>query len=203
MRDALVAAVHLNIFAHHADRVRLTAVAQMVNVLQAMILTDGPRMVKTPTYYVFQLYKPWMDATVLPVDVKGRWYNKDQWVMPAVSASAVRGRDGIVRIALANVDPNRPAPVSATLAGLAATQVPGQLLTAAAINAPNEFGQAPGRSPGRRSRTAGSPRRYRPRRSWCWSCDEDGASMPSRRRCRPPRWRSNLCPLCRRPGRHR
>jgi alpha-N-arabinofuranosidase len=72
MRDALVAAISLNIFAHHADRVRLTNVAQMVNVLQAMILTDGPKMVLTPTYHVFALYRPWQDATVLPISVKAR-----------------------------------------------------------------------------------------------------------------------------------
>ncbi len=147
LRDALVAAIHLNIFAKHADRVKLTAVAQMVNVLQAMILTDGARMVKTPTYYAFQMYKPYMDGTVLPIEVTSRWYNKDRWVMPAVSASAVRGKDGVTRIALANLDPNRPAPVVATLAGLVATRVTGQVLTAATMDARNEFGAAPAVAP--------------------------------------------------------
>ena len=147
LRDALVAAVHLNIFAHHADRVKLTAVAQMVNVLQAMVLTDGARMARTPTYYVFQLYKPFMDATVLPIEVQSRWYNKDRWVMPAVSASAVRGKDGFVRVALANLDPNRPAPVTAALAGLAATQATGQVLTAPTMTARNDVGQPPAVAP--------------------------------------------------------
>ena len=65
VRDAVVAGLNLNIFAHHADRVKMAAIAQMVNVLQAMLLTDGAKMVKTPTYWVFDLYQPWMDATVL------------------------------------------------------------------------------------------------------------------------------------------
>jgi alpha-N-arabinofuranosidase len=139
LRDALVAAVNLNIFAKYADRVKMTAIAQMVNVLQAMILTDGSKMVLTPTYHVFAMYKPYMDGTVLPIDVKSPWYNKDKWVMPAVSASAVRGKDGVVRVALANLDPNRANTVTATLAGVRATTVGGQVLTAAQMTALNSF----------------------------------------------------------------
>ncbi|RST32242.1 alpha-N-arabinofuranosidase [Sphingomonas ginkgonis] len=139
LRDALVAAINLNIFARHADRVKLTAIAQMVNVLQAQILTDGPRMVLTPTYHVFAMYKPWMDATVLPIEVNSRWYSKDQWVMPQVSASAVRDKAGVVHIALANADPNRPAPVTTSLTGVSATMASGQILTAPAMTALNSF----------------------------------------------------------------
>jgi len=139
LRDALVAAINLNIFAKHADRVKLSAIAQMVNVLQAMVLTDGAKMVLTPTYHVFAMYKPYMDGTVLPIDVTSPWYNKDKWVMPAVSASAVRGKDGVVRVALANLDPNRANTVSATLAGVRATGVTGQVLTAAQMTAMNSF----------------------------------------------------------------
>jgi len=139
LRDALVAAANLNIFVKHADRVKMTAIAQMVNVLQAMILTDGPRMVKTPTYYVYQLYKPFQDATQLPIEIRSSWYNKDQWTMPAVSASAARDKTGQVHIALANLDPNQPATVSAKLAGLSATGVSGHILTAPAMDTVNSF----------------------------------------------------------------
>ncbi|HWI87088.1 MAG TPA: alpha-L-arabinofuranosidase C-terminal domain-containing protein [Sphingomonas sp.] len=141
LRDALVAAININLFVKHADRVKMAAVAQMVNVLQAMILTDGRKMVKTPTYYVFQLYKPFQDATQLPIEVKSPWYNKDQWVMPAVSASAVRDKAGRIHIALANLDPNQPAIVSARLAGVTAGGVTGRILTAPAINSLNSFDQ--------------------------------------------------------------
>ena len=139
LRDALVAAIHLNIFAKHTDRVKMSAIAQMVNVLQAMILTDDRRMVLTPTYHVFAMYKDYMDATVLPVELKSPWYNKDQWVMPAVSASAVRDKAGIVHVGLANLDPNRPQTVSATLNGVTAGTVSGRILTAPAMNALNSF----------------------------------------------------------------
>jgi alpha-N-arabinofuranosidase len=139
LRDALVTAINLNIFAKHADRVKMTAIAQMVNVLQAMILTDGSKIVLTPTYHVFAMYKPYMDGTVLPIDIKSSWYNKDQWTMPSVSASAVRGKDGVVRIALSNLDPNKATSVSATLPGVAAQTVTGQVLTAPTMTALNTF----------------------------------------------------------------
>ncbi|HMI20505.1 MAG TPA: alpha-L-arabinofuranosidase C-terminal domain-containing protein [Sphingomonas sp.] len=139
LRDALLAASNINIFVKHADRVKMAAIAQMVNVLQAMILTDGPRMVKTPSYYVFQLYKPFQDATQLPIEVTSSWYGKDQWTMPAVSAAAARDKAGVVHIALTNMDPNQPATVSAKLAGLTATNVSGRIITAPAMDAVNSF----------------------------------------------------------------
>ena len=139
LRDALVAAINLNIFARHADRVKMSAIAQMVNVLQAMVLTDGAKMVLTPTYHVFAMYKPYMDGTVLPIDVRSPSYSNGKWTMPAVSASAVRGKDGVVRVALANLDPNRATRVAATLPGLSARAVTGQVLTAARMDALNSF----------------------------------------------------------------
>ena len=139
LRDALVAAIHLNIFAKHAERVKMSAIAQMVNVLQAMILTDDRKMVLTPTYHVFAMYKPWQDATVLPIELKSPWYNKDQWTMPAVSASAVRDKAGVVHVALANLDPNQTHSVSTALSGVSASQVSGKILTAAAMNSLNSF----------------------------------------------------------------
>ena len=139
LRDALVAAININIFTRHADRVKMTNIAQMVNVLQAMILTDGPRMVLTPTYHVFDMYKAYQDATNLPVELASPWYNRNEWVMPAVSASAVRDTAGQVHIGLANLDPNRPATVAARLAGLTPARVSGRVLTAAAMNALNDF----------------------------------------------------------------
>jgi len=139
LRDALVTSINLDIFAKHADRVRMTAIAQMVNVLQAMILTEGKKMVLTPTYHVFEMYKPYMDATVLPIDIKTPWYSKDEFVMPAVSGSAVRDKAGKVHVGLSNLDPNRPMTVSAKLDGLTEGTVSGRILTAGAMNAHNSF----------------------------------------------------------------
>lgn len=139
LRDALVASIHLDIFAKHADRVRMTAIAQMVNVLQAMILTDGSKMVLTPTYHVFEMYKPWQDATVLPIAIKSPYYGKDQFTMPAVSGSAVRAKDGKVHVALSNLDPNQSNTVTIKLDGVSASAVSGRILTASAMNAHNTF----------------------------------------------------------------
>lgn len=139
LRDALVASIHLDIFAKHADRVKMSAIAQMVNVLQAMILTDGKKMALTPTYHVFEMYKPWQDATVLPISIDTPWYNKDKWSMPAVSGSAVQGKDGKVHVGLSNLDPNQPNTVTVKLDGLNAASVTGRILTAGAINAHNTF----------------------------------------------------------------
>ena len=139
LRDALVAAVHLNLFAPHADRVKITAIAQMVNVLQAMILTDGPKMLLTPTYHVFALYRPWQDGTVLPMDVQAPDYVHGKWTMPSISASAVRDKAGHVHVALANLDPSHAVTVRVALAGLKAGKVSGQILTAPKMNALNTF----------------------------------------------------------------
>ena len=78
---------------------------------------------------------------MLPIDVKSPWYNKDQWVMPAVSASAVRDKAGVAHVALANADPNRDITVTTTITGLTASRVSGQILTGPKINSLNTFDQ--------------------------------------------------------------
>jgi alpha-L-arabinofuranosidase len=138
IRDALVAAANLNIFHKYAARVQMTSIAQTVNVLQAMILTDGPKMVLTPTYHVFHMYKPFQDATSLPVSIKSGTYKYGKWSVPQVSASAARTKDGSVVIALANLDPHQPAKVSAAVAGVSG-KLSGEILTAAAMDAHNSF----------------------------------------------------------------
>ncbi len=141
LRDALVAAINLNIFAKYADRVKLTAIAQMVNVLQAMILTDGAKMVRTPTYHVFEMYKPFQDGTVLPIVIKAPDYSHGGLIMPAVSAAAVRGKDGRIHVALANLDPQETVKVEAAIDGAHAASVSGRVLTAERLNARNDFDQ--------------------------------------------------------------
>src|SRR6185295_5081857 len=84
LRDALVAAIHLNTFSQHADRVKMANIAQMVNVLQAMILTRDEKMVLTPTYHVFEMYKPLRDATLLPLTLSAPEYRHGDYKVPAV-----------------------------------------------------------------------------------------------------------------------
>jgi alpha-N-arabinofuranosidase len=139
LRDALVTAVNLDIFTKHAERVKMANIAQMVNVLQAMVLTDGPRMVVTPTYRVFQMYLPWQDATQLPVEKDSAWYGRGDYGMPALSSSAVRDASGTIHVALSNLDPTRPLTVTLKLDGVTASSLSGQVLTAAAIDAHNSF----------------------------------------------------------------
>ena len=139
LRDALVAAMNFNIFVKHADRVKMANIAQMINVLQAMILTKEEKMVLTPTYHVFDLYKVYQDATSLPVELTSPYYHKDAVAIPAVSASAVRDAGGAIHIGLANADPNRAIAVSAKIAGAQPAGVSGRIVTAPAINSVNTF----------------------------------------------------------------
>ena len=139
LRDALVAALTFNIFHRHADRVRMANIAQMVNVLQAMILTQGRKMVLTPTYHVFRMFRPFQDATFLPSDLQVRDYTLGGVSLPAVSGSAARTGDGAIVVALVNVDPNESVAVSAALAGATPHAVEGSVLTASAMDARNTF----------------------------------------------------------------
>ena len=139
LRDAVVAGINLNIFNNHSDRVQMAAIAQMVNVLQAMVLTDKERMVLTPTYYVFRMYRVHQGATLIPTDLSAPEYKMDQASVPSVSASASRDKDGKLHLSVVNLDPNRPAEITAKVAGSAVRSVTGEVLTAAAMNAMNTF----------------------------------------------------------------
>ena len=139
LRDALVASLHFDIFSAHADRVKMANIAQMVNVLQAMILTKDEKMLLTPTYHVFEMYKPYMDATRLPLEIKAPAYRYGERSLPAVHGSAVRGKDGNVYVALTNLDPNKSAQVAASIKGAGLEQVSGRVLTAPTITAHNSF----------------------------------------------------------------
>jgi alpha-N-arabinofuranosidase len=139
LRDALVAAINFNIFVKHSDRVKMANIAQMINVLQAMILTKGEKMLLTPTYHVFDLYKAYQDATSLPIELNSPWYSREAVAIPAISASAVRDVAGKIHIGLVNLDPHNAIAVTAKIGGMAAGAVSGRVITAAAMNAVNTF----------------------------------------------------------------
>lgn len=138
-RDAIIAALNLNIFARHADRVRMANIAQMINVLQAMILTDGPRMVLTPTYHVFHMYVPFQDANVIPVSYDAGHYGHGDTQLPRLDAMAAKGKDGKIWLSLTNLDPNQPLDVDVQALGFKARAVTGQTLTAPKIDSVNDF----------------------------------------------------------------
>lgn len=141
LRDALVAGATLNIFNNNARLVKMANIAQMINVLQSMILTDEARMVLTPTYHVFRLYTVHHDAKLLPADVQSADYRFDGQAIPAVNVSASKDSSGTIHISFCNLDPNQPARVQCELQGATPAKVTGQVLTAAQITAHNTFDQ--------------------------------------------------------------
>jgi len=141
LRDAVIAALNLDIFMRNADRVRGANIAQMVNVLQAMILTDGPKMVLTPTYWVYRMYVPFQDSTLVPVSFDAGSYAYGDVRLPGVDAVAARDSSGKLWLSLVNVDPNRSALIAASIDGFNARSASGQVLTAPGVDSHNSFDQ--------------------------------------------------------------
>ena len=141
LRDAVVASATLDIFIRHADRVRMANIAQLVNVLQAMILTQGDKMLLTPTYHVFEMYTVHQDAVHLPLTLDAGTYERDGQSIPAVSAAASRDAQGRIHISMTNLDPSLPRTVETEVRGVHVAQVSGRILTASVITAHNTFDQ--------------------------------------------------------------
>jgi alpha-N-arabinofuranosidase len=139
LRDAILAALNLNIFARHADRVRMANIAQMINVLQAMILTDKEKMVLTPTYYTYKMYLPFQDATFVPVTFDAGVYAHGDIRLPRVDAIAARDVNGNLWLEITNLDPNQPVEIEATISGLTAKSAAGETLTAPKVDSVNTF----------------------------------------------------------------
>lgn len=104
MRDAMIAGLTLNIFNNHADRVRMANLAQTINVLQAVILTEGKKMLLTPTYHVMKMYSVHQDAQLLPISFKSPTYSSNGETIPAISVSASKDKNGKVHVSLVNID---------------------------------------------------------------------------------------------------
>jgi alpha-N-arabinofuranosidase len=139
LRDALVAGINLNIFNNHADRVKMANIAQMINVLQAMILTDKEKMIVTPTYHVFEMYTVHHDATLLPCSVQGEGYRFGTNDIPTLHASASRDKTGKIHVTLCNLNPNQPAEIEGEVQGAKSDHLSGRVLTAPEMDAHNSF----------------------------------------------------------------
>jgi len=139
LRDAIVAGINLNIFNNHCDRVKMSNIAQTVNVLQAVVLTDNEKMLLTPTYWTYYLYKVHQDATLLPVSLTSDSYELNGKKMDAISVSASKDASGKIHITLVNIDPNKAQTVDTELRGVTAKKVSGKVLTSAKINDYNTF----------------------------------------------------------------
>ncbi len=139
LRDAIIAGTHLNIFNNHSDRVQMAQLAQTINVLQALILTEGPKMILTPTYHVFDLYKVHHDATLLPVRFTSPDYEMNGRSIPALNISASKDSTGVVHITIVNVDPNRDINLSTKINQVKWSSVTGKILTSTKITDINTF----------------------------------------------------------------
>lgn len=138
-RDAVLAAVHFHVFSRHADRVRMANVAQLVNVLQAMVLTKDEKMVLTPTYHAFRMYVPFQGGTILPVQYEAPEYKFGDVTLPKVDIAAVKAKDGHTYIGLINIDHNNSQIIDIATLGLQATSYSGETLATAKIDAINTF----------------------------------------------------------------
>lgn len=139
LRDAISCGIFLNAFNTHCRRVRMANIAQTNNVLQAMILTKGAKMILTPTYHVFEMYKVHHDATMLPLDFDCGDYQFGDEKVPAIDVSASKDKSGKIHVTLCNLDPGNPADVACKLSGIEPSKVSGRVLTADAMTAHNTF----------------------------------------------------------------
>jgi alpha-L-arabinofuranosidase len=139
LRDALVAGINFNIFHKHCSRVQMANIAQTVNVLQAVILTEGSKMILTPTYHAFNMYKVHQDSQLLSLDIKSEEYRYENESIPQVTATASIDSEGKIHISLCNLNPKEAAEVECDLRGTDLKSVTGTVLTADKMNAHNTF----------------------------------------------------------------
>ncbi|MCA9912684.1 MAG: alpha-N-arabinofuranosidase, partial [Anaerolineae bacterium] len=139
MRDAIVAALTLHIFQKYSDRVQMANLAQTVNVIQALFLTEDEKMILTPTYHVFDMFKGHQDATRLALEIETDSTTVDGYELPFVSASASRTTSGEVLLTLCNLHPNEARSVTVNVADMDVTNVDGTILVGDAIQAHNTF----------------------------------------------------------------
>jgi alpha-N-arabinofuranosidase len=139
MRDAMIAGVTLNIFNNHADRVRMANLAQTINVLQAVILTNEEKIILTPTYHVMEMYNVHQNATLLPISLSTENYNLGGKSLPCLSASASKDSAGLIHVSITNISAEKPESVSISLEGENCKKVTGRILTAAKLQDHNTF----------------------------------------------------------------
>ena len=130
MRDALVAGINLNLFNKHSDRVKMANIAQMVNVLQSMILTEGEKLVKTPTYHVFDLYQVHQENDLLASSLETEQVGlEDEYMVPNLTESVSIDANGVLHITMTNVDLEKAYPVEAVILGKKADEIKAEIVT--------------------------------------------------------------------------
>ena len=139
MRDAFVAGLSLNYFNERCDRIRMANIAQTVNVLQALVFTEGEKMLLTPTYHVFEMYKVHHDATLLPVDLSCGRYEFEGERLPSLSASSSKDENGLVHISLVNIHPTEASELEIDIRGMDVSGVTGRILTSGDVGDHNTW----------------------------------------------------------------
>lgn len=138
IRDAISAMMMLHCFHEHCDRVHMANIAQIVNVLQSMVLTEGDKMVLTPTYYLFKMMKPHMDAQLIDTDVRTGSVTVNERSVPTVSLSASKKNETLT-ISLCNTSLDEEEEVEIEIRDMAVSQVCGELMTAENMCDVNDF----------------------------------------------------------------
>jgi len=139
MRDAMIAGATLNIFNNHADRVKMANLAQAVNVLQAVVLTDEEKMLLTPTYHVMRMYNVHQDARLIPLSFDSPEYTFNDESLPAVSASASIDDNNNVHFSLVNIDAKKIQSIEIDVSSLKLKTVSGEILTSGKLQDHNTF----------------------------------------------------------------
>lgn len=138
MRDAIVSALTLNIFNKHSDRVRMANLAQTVNVLQSVILTDGEKMVKTPTYYVFKMFKCHQNNTLLGSYITTPDLSAEDYKLPQLAESASVDEKGIIYSTITNTHAKKSSKIKCQVAATRVKSVKAEIITAD-MKAYNDF----------------------------------------------------------------
>jgi alpha-N-arabinofuranosidase len=139
MRDAMIAGVTLNIFNNHSDRVRIANLAQAINVLQAVILTDKTKMILTPTYHVMEMFNVHQGATLIPLTISSNDYTFNGEKLKAVSVSASKDKSGAVHISLVNIDSKNAQDIVLDAGTISAKNITGRILTSGKLQNFNSF----------------------------------------------------------------
>ena len=139
MRDAMIAGTSLNIFNNHARRVKMANLAQTVNVLQAVVLTEDEKMLLTPTYHVMKMYNVHQDAKLLPVEYDSPTYGFEGEELPAISISASQSDTGQVNVSLVNIDAHKSHTVELNLADFGLKDFSGTILSSDDLQDHNTF----------------------------------------------------------------
>ena len=139
MRDAMIAGMTLNIFNNHAERVKMANLAQTINVLQAVILTEGEKIILTPTYHVMKMYAVHQDAQLIPVSYDSPLFEKNGDSLPAISISASQGPNNQINISLVNIDDKKSHTLSIDLRSLNIKNLEGLILKSKSIQDHNDF----------------------------------------------------------------